>query len=55
MSTQLAREAAEEARLAAEESDFERIVAMGLGPLDAADEEQEVPDQAPWPSARTPA
>ena len=43
MSTQLARERAEEARLAEEETDFERIVSMGLGPLDALDEEQEVP------------
>ena len=42
MSTQLARERAEEARLAEEETDFERIVSLGLGPLDALDEEQEV-------------
>ena len=42
MSTQLARERAEETRLAEEETDFERIVSMGLGPLDALDEEQEV-------------
>ena len=42
MSTQLAREREESARLAEEETDFERIVSMGLGPLDALDPEQEV-------------
>ena len=42
MSTQLAREREENARLAEEETDFERIVSMGLGPLDALDPEQEV-------------
>ena len=42
MSTQLAREREEYARLAEEETDFERIVSMGLGPLDALDPEQEV-------------
>ena len=43
MSTQLAREREEYARLAEEETDFERIVSMGLGPLDALDPDQEVP------------
>ena len=49
MSTQLAREREENARLAEEETDFERIVSMGLGPLDALDPEQEVrPAMAGW-------
>jgi hypothetical protein len=37
-----ARQAGEAARLRASDDEFERVAAMGLGPLDTGSEEQEV-------------
>ena len=42
MSTQMARERAEQRRLREEEADFERVMSLNLGPMNSLDGEQEV-------------
>lgn len=45
----LARQREEEARVAAEDAEFDRVVSMGLGPQDPGTPEQEVGQGGPGP------